>query len=173
MTRKAPGEDLDLVTLQTSMEEKLVAREHSRGPTRGKHTWPPPRAVALLSGTQQSIVKSKLLSAASRPKCMQCGEGTRFSSTSSDDCWTMIQLCYQGTFGERVSFSSSMSSMQEEAHPSICDPRFVDTRTSANLVELTNVTISTLNPLASPYVSNSNTSALCSTTMNSVLIQTA
>lgn len=37
-TRKAPGEDLDLETLQTVLEEELVGRERSHDPTRDRQT---------------------------------------------------------------------------------------------------------------------------------------
>ena len=58
ITRKASGEDLDLETLQTILEE-LVARKRSRDPARNNHhpldkPRLPPTAITLVSGTQES-----------------------------------------------------------------------------------------------------------------------
>ena len=58
VTRKAPGDDLDLASLQTALEEELIAREHSRDPTRNNRHHqdkprPRPTATALFSETQE------------------------------------------------------------------------------------------------------------------------
>lgn len=67
VTRMASGENLDLETLHTVLEEELVARERSRDPSwnnrppREKHQ-PLPTATTLLSGTQESSGKSTVCS---------------------------------------------------------------------------------------------------------------
>ena len=59
VTRKAPWDDLDLASLQTALEEELIARERSRDPTRNNRhlqdkPWPRPTATALFSETQET-----------------------------------------------------------------------------------------------------------------------
>ena len=59
VTRKASGEDLNLETLLTVVEEELIAREHSHDPAQNnchlqERSRPSPTATTLLSGTCES-----------------------------------------------------------------------------------------------------------------------
>ncbi len=65
---------------------------------------------------------------------------------------------------------------QRRHHPSICEQNASaghgDTLSPEESTD-TNVSVSTLNPEAPPFISNSTTSAVCSTNVKSVLLQTA
>ena len=127
-------------------------------------------------GTQQPIVKSNYCCYYQQPHApSECNvvkepDARRQVLMTAGQCFNCL---IKGHVVRGCRSAPQCQVCKKKYHPSICDPRSVDMRSSASLVELTNVTISTLNPLAPPYVSNSNISALCSTTMNSDLLQTA
>jgi hypothetical protein len=70
--------------------------------------------------------------------------------------------------GRRCRSAPQCQACKRKHHPSICDHT-----AATNLEEPTNVSISTLNPEAPPYVSSPTTNVLCSTSAKSVLLQTA
>ena len=180
ITRKASGEDLTLETLQAVFEEELVARECSRDPARNNR-YPqdkprPPTATTLLSGTRESNRESMA--------CCYCQQ-----SHASVDCHVVTNLdarrqilktsgrCFnclvRGHIGRRCRSPPQCQTCKRKHHPSICDRTVVtDLKSPPSAAESTNVSISTLNPEAPPYVSNP-TSALCSASTKSVLLQTA
>ena len=182
VTRKASGEDLDLETLQTVLEEELVARERSRDPARNNRhlqdrPWPTPTATTLLSGTRES--------SGGPTACCYCQQ-----SHSSVDSPVVTSLdvrrqilktsgrCFnclvRGHIGRRCRSPPQCQLCKRKHHPSICDQTAVtDPKSPPNSAESTNVSISALNPEAPPYVSNPTTKALCSSSAKSVLLQTA
>ena len=178
VTRKVPGDDLDLEILLKVLEEELVARERSRDPTRSnRHPQdkfrPAPTATTLLSGAQESTRRSN--------SCCYCQQ-----SHDPSECNTMKDLdarrqilktsgrcfnCLERRHIVRMCRSSPQClTCKRRHHPSICNQKATGPPTPA---ESTTVSAVALNPEAPPYVSNPTTSALCSIGMNSVLLQTA
>ena len=162
VTRKASGESLNLETLQGVLEEELIARERSRDPTRNNHhpqdkLRPPPTATTLLSGTQESSCGSTA--------CCYCQQ-----SHSSVDCHVVTNFdarrqilktsgrCFnclvKGHIGRRCRSPPQCLTCKRKHYPSICDQTTAaDPRSPPSSSESTNVSISTLNPEAPPYVS--------------------
>ena len=181
VTRKAPGDDLDLASLQTALEEELIARERSRDPTRNnRHLQdkprPRPTATALFSETQET--------AGGPASCYYCQQ-----SHTSSECHVVKDLdarrqilmtngrCFyclaKGHVSRRCRSPPQCKACKRKHHPSICNQNAADPKNSSSLVEPTNVSTVTLNPEAPPFVLTPTTSALCSMSVRSVLLQTA
>ena len=181
VTRKAPDENLDLITLQTILGEELVARERSRDPTQNnrypqERVRPPPTATALLSPIQQLPERSN--------SCCYCQQ-----SHMSSECHIVKDLeerqqflknsgrCFnclmRGHVVRRCRSTPQCKICKRKHHPSICNQNPDDPKGSRNPAKPTPVSTPTLNPGAQPYVVNPTTSMLCSTGMKSVMLQTA
>ena len=177
-TRKTPGEDLDLETLQTVLEGELVARERSQDPTRNNRrppdkSRPTSTATTLLSGTQQSAGRSN-------PYCRQAHMSNECHVVKSVEARKQVLRtsgrCYnclvRGHIVKSCRSTPQCQACQRKHHPSICDRNAADTRSLPSPARPTEASASALNPEAPSYVSN-HTSALCSTSANSVFLQTA
>ena len=161
-----------------------MARERSHGPAQDRRhaqdkskTRPPSTATTLFSGTQRTDKRSIV--------CCYCQQ-----SHSPADCLTVVNLdarrqilkssgrCFncltKGHTGKRCHAPPQYQTSKRKHHPSICNQTAeVDQGSPQGSTEPTNVSISTLNPKAESYVSNSTTSVFCSMNVKSVLLQTA
>ena len=181
VTRKAPGEHLNLTKLLTVLEEELVARERSsRG---GRHipekTRLPSTATSLFSGTQDVARKPSA--------CCYCQQ-----SHTSSECQVVrdprarqqilktsgrcFNCLVKGHIVKKCRSAPQCQTCKRKHHPSICEQSAAapphDSPSSAETTA-TNVSIPTLNPEAPPFHSITANTAVCSTNAKSVLLQTA
>ena len=180
VTRKAPGEHLNLTKLLTVLGEELVARERSsRG---GRHlpekTRLPSTATSLFSGTQDVARKPSA--------CCYCQQ----SHTSSEcqvvrDPRAQQQIlktsgrCFnclvRGHIVKKCRSAPQCQTCKRKHHPSICEQSAAapphDSPSSAETTAT--VFIPTLNPEAPPFHSTTANTAVCSTNAKLVLLQTA
>ena len=180
ITRTTSKKNLDLKTLQTILEEELIARERSHDPIH-----PPtgqalaaPTATTLLSGAQESSQKPLACC-----YCQQSHSAVDCHVTDLDarrqilkSCGRCFNCLVRGHVKRRCRSSPQCQTCRRKHCPSInfCDQTTAtDPRSPPSTVEPTNVSISTLNPEATPYVSNPTTNVLCSTSTKSILLQTA
>lgn len=90
---------------------------------------------------------------------------------SSGRCFNCL---VRGHVGRRCHSSPQCQTCWRRHHPSICDQTVLtEPRSPPMTTEPTNVSISTLNPEAQPYVANPTVSTVCSTSAKSILLQTA
>ena len=177
VSRKITDADLNLETLQTALEEELVARERSRDPTRNvkrTHNHMPATATTLLSETQGFDGKQM---------CCYCQQ-----THSSGDCQVVKDIntrkqilktsgrCFnclrKGHIGKKCCTTPQCRSCNRKHHPSICDESASVKNVVSNQTNPRNIT-TPLNPSALAFVSTDTTTAMCSTQVKSVLLQTA
>ena len=160
-----------------------MARECSRDSIRGScnppdfNTRPTSTANTLLTGTQG---KSNLccycqqVHPASECQVVRGIDTRKQILKANGRCFNCLA---RGHIGKKCRSSPQCQTCRRRHHPSICDQTTVDTRNPLSLdqatTEATNVSVSTLNPKAPPFIWKSSTSTSLSMTARSVLLQTA
>ena len=184
-TRKASSGDLDLETLQRVFEEELAAREFSRDPPHSSNQQTPdkmqvpPMATTLLSGTQESSRRSRSTCC----YCQQSHSAVDCHVTDIEECRRILKTsgrCFnclwKGHIAKKCCSSNRCQTCNRKHHLSICDQQSTtttETKVNSSASESTNISMSTLDPEAPPYVLNPTMNALSSTSTKSVLLQTA
>ena len=141
VTRNAPGDDLDLASLQIALEEELIARERSHDPTRNnRHLQdkprPRPTATALFSETQET--------AGGPTSCYYCQQSHTLSECHVvKDLYARRQIlmtngrCFnclaKGHVSRRCRSPPQCKACKRKHHPSNCNQNAADPRNSSSL----------------------------------------
>ena len=180
VTRKSPGEDIDLETLLKVWEEELIARERSRDPDRiNRHPQDrqdkprsSPATTTLLSGTTST---TKALNGCCYYQ-QQHSSVNCHTVTSPDDRRQILKTsgrcfnCFiKGHIGRKCRSSPQCQTCNGKHHPRICDQTAAVHQKSSSS---TNMVVSTVNPDTSPLLTPAM-NVLSPTSRRCVLLQTA
>ncbi len=181
VTRKAPGESLDLTKLMTVLEEELVARERSSRGSRHffEKSRPPPTATSLFSGTQNVVRKPNMCCFCQQPHASsecQVVKDPRARQQILKTSGRCFNCLVKGHIVKKCRSAPQCQTCKRKHHPSICEqiateppqnPESPAENTAAN------ISVPTLNPEAPPFRSTTATTAVHWTNSRSVLLQTA
>lgn len=162
------------------LEDELIARERSSRGSRYLSEKPrlPPTATSLFSGTQELGRKPN-----SCCFCQQChapGECQIVKDPKARQqilktCGRCFNCLVKGHIAKKCRSGPQCQTCKRRHHLSICEQNAAAAAEPLSTPESTvaNVSVPTLNPEAPPFHSTTTTTAVCSMTTKSVLLQTA